>query len=167
MTLPARAEASATTAFSSEKGPPPDRGYEFRAALRGAVRIAAVHRLVLAIGPEPLGVLVTFAAGDVADHPHAVCATHRIEQVHQTHDVDGLGFHRIAVGRPHQGPGGHVDDNFPAAQRRQTGRNRPRSAEFRNCVLVPAERAPHHRTQTGHLTSPRRAELAGARAPVR
>ena len=41
------------------------------------------------------------------------------------------------------------------------------ASEFRNCVLVPAERAPHQRTQTGHLTSPRRAGLASVGAPVR
>ncbi len=116
MTLPARAEATATwccdVAVGMKERAAIGGGDQLGAAFAAAVGIVSAHRLVLAIGPVPLLILVALVAGDDDDGADARRAADGVEQMDGAEHVDRVGLHRALVGEAHQRLRGHVDDDL-------------------------------------------------------
>ena len=106
------------------------------------------HRLVLAVAPLPLAVLVALVRGDVDHDAHVARSAHGVEHVHGAHHVGLVGLARVEVGAAHERLRGHVDDDL---------RPRPRDRRAR----PPRSRA---RPPRSHSTaSPTRARLVQRR----
>src|SRR6266849_1606465 len=69
----------------------------------------AAHRLVFAISPVPLAILVTFITGD--DHKRLSCTLlpDSLQNMDRPHHISCIGPDRILVGGPYQRLCGHVE----------------------------------------------------------
>ena len=122
ITLPARAEASRGAVGVGEERAAEGGGHELRAALGAGVGVVAAHRLVLAVAPLPLAVLVALVGGDVDDHAHArPSRAHGVEHVDRSHHVGLVGLARLGEGAAHQRLGGHVEHHLRARPRERRG----------------------------------------------
>ena len=104
-------------AFDGEERAPERVGHELGAPLGARVRIVAAHRLVLAVAPVPLTVVVALVRGDVDDRLDAADAAHRLEHVDRAHDVRLVRLARRLEGASHERLRGHVDDDLRASGR--------------------------------------------------
>ncbi|MNZ71465.1 hypothetical protein D3C78_898280 [compost metagenome] len=82
---------------------------QLHAALAVAVRIMPTHRLVFTIAPLPLAVLITLVGGDIDNAAQIRALARSLQHMQATHHVGGIGFHRLAIGQPHQWLSCHVN----------------------------------------------------------
>ena len=84
----------------------------------------AAHRVVLAIAPLPLAVLVALVAGDDEDDADVAPRRGGVEDVHGAHHVRRVGLDRVGVGAAHERLRGHVEDDLGPGlrERRRDGR---------------------------------------------
>ena len=86
-------------------------GDQFRTGLTVAVGIVAAERIVLAIGPDPLLILIAFVGGDDDDGAHGAAGTHGFQHARAEH-VGFVGADGILIGSADKRLRCEVKDNF-------------------------------------------------------
>ncbi len=117
-----------------EEAPPVRRDHELGGALRHRVDVVAAHRLVLAVAPEPLAVLVALVARHDDDGAGPALLPERLEHVGGPEHVRRHRLHRLLVGEPDERLRGEVEHEVGARlaehraePRRGRGRRRRRA----------------------------------------
>lgn len=72
----------------------------------------AAERIVFAIGPDPLLILIAFVGGDDDDSAHGAAGTHRFKQTGGAEHVGFVSANGILIGGADERLRGEVKHNF-------------------------------------------------------